>query len=375
MIRPVYVPVLKGKPGEMVGMGSVATDVRNACMPLVELMPRNPKQPQSVDHHVYRFCDLIRKHLPLGQLYVDMFGVLPDDVTTEGVNAVCHGFRLLQAFQRTVTPVYGLERNDEIWPELGRIANSFGAGFAFRLSKDDLSQSQLDDVWSQIIQHSAELGLNEGDLDLILDLKSISQSDRAFLADQVITFLYHNPRIAHYRSVVIVGSSTLRDVSSIEKEDLLEVIRNELHLWATLWLDMPDLVKPIFGDYGIVHPDFTDQGSSEHMNAKIRYTVADRTVYFRGHGLHKPTKDYNQYHTLANRVLSDGRFQGREFSLGDAFLSNCAHRHIKPGTPQRWVVADMNHHVTYTARQVQRLERRFLDREALPDFRLALSEL
>ncbi|MBF3728241.1 hypothetical protein ISG25_37580, partial [Burkholderia pseudomallei] len=72
-------------------------------------------------------------------------------------------------------------------------------------------------------------------------------------------------------------------------------------------------------DYGVIHPDFSDIGPNKYMNAKIRYTVGDKIVYFRGHGLLHPVKDYNQYYDLAKKVVTDTRYRTRKYSFGDSY--------------------------------------------------------
>lgn len=136
----------------------------------------------------------------------------------------------------------------------------FAKGFAFRLRRDDLANDLIEDTWSSVLERSAQLGLGEGDIDLILDFGSLSGLDLTEIKDTVISFLFSNPRVRHYRSIVIASSSALRTVSDVEKDNMAEVTRGELHLWSDLWNDLPDEVRPLYGDYGIVHPDFSDIG-------------------------------------------------------------------------------------------------------------------
>ncbi|BBB66567.1 hypothetical protein UNDYM_2314 [Undibacterium sp. YM2] len=352
--RSVYVPLVKGKRNDLVAVGKVNNDVRQLMKPFVEAMPINPKKP-FVEEHVHKLCGYIRKHLPMGDIFVDFFGLMPDAVIPDGTNAILHGFALLKAFGRPVTPAFGFERNDNLWDALGTIARDFDKGFCFRLSRDDLAEYLFDDVWALIIERTAQMRLPQDKIDLLLDLRHIDDDDNTNLAESVVSFLFHNPNVAGYRSIIVAGSSALKTVSDIEKDNVGEVIRQELHLWSTLWRDMPDTVKPTFGDYGVIHPDFSDQNASLKVNAKIRYTAGDKIIYFRGHGLHRPVKDYDQYHDIAARVTSDRRYVDRSRSFGDAYIDDCAKRLIKPGSLGTWVVADMNHHVCYTARQLARL--------------------
>lgn len=359
--RPTYVPMVKGKHYDLAGTGAVQNATRSLIKPFVEALPIHPKRP-SVEEHVFRLCEQIRKNLPLGSVFVDFHGLPPEAVVEDGANAVLHGYGLLKAYGRAVTPAYGFERNDEIWTELGGVTREFGQGFCFRLSPDDLFSYASDEVWSRIIERTAQMGLGEHEVDVLLDLRSLAERDLATLAEQIIDFLFANSRVAEYRSIILAGSSALKDVSNIDPEHSTEVVRQELYLWANLWRDMPDSVRLTFADYGVVHPDFSDQqGPNKYMNAKIRYTVGDKIIYHRGHGLIHPVKDFNQYHNLARQVVDDPRYRGRPASFGDRYVHDCANRLIKPGTPATWVKADMNHHVCYTAEQIARLAQQLTD--------------
>ncbi|OJB33329.1 hypothetical protein BGV56_18730 [Burkholderia ubonensis] len=284
---------------------------------------------------------------------------MPDACVPDGTNGTIFGYQLLKGLWRSVTPVYGLERNDDLWLPLRDIVTSFNKGFAFRLRRDDLADDLIEETWTSIIERSAQMGLEEGTVDLILDFASLIDVDTAEIEETVISFLFHNPRVSRYRSIIVAASSALRTVGEIEKDDMSEVLRSELHLWSRLWNDMPDNVKPIYGDYGVIHPDFSDIGPNKNMNAKIRYTVGDRILYFRGHGLLRPVRDYEQYYELARKVVSDSRYRKRSYSFGDTYLDDRARKLGTPGAPGPWIKADMNHHITYVAEQVDRLVKDF----------------
>lgn len=358
MKSAVYVPIVKGKKNDVVAVGGLSARVRAITKPLIEAMPLDPLK-SAVDQHVHTFCQYIRKYVPLGDIFVDFYGLMPDATVEDGTNATLFGYQLLKGLGRSVTPVYGLERNDDLWASLGPLVKGFGNGFAFRLRRDDLVDYQADETWASVLEYSAQMGLGEGEVDLILDLASLSDTDPGDAKELVVSFLSHNSRVNRYRSVILASSSALRTVGDVAKDGMSEVTRGELHLWSDLWNDLPDDVRPVYGDYGVVHPDFSDLGPNKYMNAKIRYTVGDKILYFRGHGLQHPVKDYEQYHDIAKSVVADPRYRTRDFSVGDKYLDNCAKRLTKPGAPGPWIAADMNHHMTYVAQQVDRLVRQF----------------
>lgn len=354
MMSPLYVPIIKGNLNDVVAVGMLSRRVLDNTKPLIEAMPINPKRP-AVDEHVHRLCQYIRKHAPLGDVFVDFYGLMPDACISDGTNATIYGYQLLKGLGRCVTPTYGLERNDDLWTPLAAVVAGFAKGFAFRLHREDLVDDLVDETWGSVLERSAQLGLSERDIDIILDFGSLSGLEIADVKETVTSFLFSNPRARHYRSIVVVSSSALRTVSEVDKDDMAEVVRRELHLWSDLWNDLPEEVRPAYGDYGIVHPDFSDIGPNKNINAKIRYTAGDRLLYFRGHGLLRPVKDYVQYRGLARKVISDPRYRGRSFSFGDRYLNDCASGLGSPGSPSTWVKADMNHHITYVSQQINRL--------------------
>lgn len=349
----VYVPIIKGKRNDIQAVGMLRDEVRSLVKPLVEAMPVN-RAKSSVEDHIQKFVRYIVKHIPSGEIFVDFFGLMPDEKLEDGSDATITGFELLQSLGRSVTPTYGLARNDELWASLGPIVEGFGKGFCFRLSIDDLDDN-AEESWTQVIERSSDLGLAPRQVDLVIDLRFVGNHDESQLNELVVDFVALNPQASTYRSIVVAGSSAMKTVGEIEKDDVGEVVRRELYVWSTLRRDVDDSLQLLFGDYGVIHPDFSDFGSSKYMNAKIRYTAGDRIIYYRGHGLIYPKKDYAQYHNLARKACSDPRFRGASASFGDSYLYQCSNRLIKPGTPSTWVRADMNRHISYTAPQVERL--------------------
>ena len=111
----------------------------------------------------------------------------------------------------------------------------------------------------------------------------------------------------------------------------------------------------MYGDYGIVHPDFSAGGPNKNRNSKIRYTSGNKIRYFRGHKLADPPY-FSKYHELAERVRSSSIFRGADFSFGDQYVEDCADLNAGTGSLGTWVAADMNHHFEYTAVQIARIK-------------------
>lgn len=377
-VKNAYVPIVKGKPNDLKAIEKVAASIRYGIKTLIEITPTNIKE--STDKHVEYFVNLVSHYAHIGDLFVDFYGLLPEETMASGENAVISGFYQLKSKNVTVTPTYGLQRNDNIWLDLREVVSAFEVGFGFRISLDDLDD-QAEDTWEQIIERSALLGLSESDIDIILDLRYIGEDSENrkggatwvnYLKELVIDFLAYNRNASKYRSITVCGSSALKTVSSIPKDGIDEVIRVELKLWLALCKELGESVSLGFGDYGVIHPNFADSFKSKNPNAKIRYTIKDKTIYFRGHGLKLPTKDTEQYRELSKKVLSYKSYDFKCISFGDTYIYNCANFISEPGYLNSWVLADMNHHITYTAQQIQRVLQSFEESKTGPELDIAI---
>lgn len=354
MANPIYSPVIKGKLNDLKALGKLSASARTKIKPMIEAMPLGKKI--DVDKHLYSLANYLIKHAPLGDIFLDFYGIKAGLKTADGQDAVLAGFNLVKSMGRTVTPAYGFNRDDTLWQALGEVCLKFSQGFCFRVDIDDIDDVMLaEETWAHIIERSSEIKLKAKDIDVMIDLRDISNSDLDGVQDKIIDFLTINADYKNYRSIILVGSSALKTVKDIPVDGVKAILRNELVVWAKLLKDLPETINIVFGDYGIIHPDFSDQGPNKYKNAKIRYTNGWNITYFRGHGLTHPVKDYAQYHKLADKVRSSQGFSGREFSYGDAYIDDVADINVSHGSPATWVLADMNHHLEYTAVQMESL--------------------
>lgn len=355
-LKHVYVPIIKGKVNDAKAVARLSDEVRDSIKPLVELMPWvEKKSSPTLAHHVDKFLNCISDNLGGCDLFVDMYGFLPGQELTPGKPALLTAFDRLAKLGHKITPTYGLARDNAVWPGLKKIVLANGRGFAFRLEREDL-EDVVDETWSEIVERSAQIGVSPAVTDLIIDLKDVREADVSWLKDLVVEFLAANPQVEKFRSVVVVGSSALKTVTAVASDGESAIVRNELFLWTLLKRDISEGINLLFGDYGVVHPYFSDGGNAKYMNAKVRYTAGLRIHYLRGHGLNHPTKDYGQYRKLAAKVCKKPFYKGAGFSFGDGYIDDCAKSITKtPGSPQTWVLAEMNHHVAYSAAQMVKL--------------------
>lgn len=352
MAQQLYSPIVKGKLNDLKALGMISGAARALIKPSIEAMPL-PKG-GDIDKHLYKLAHYLVKHVPLGEVYLDFYGLLPGQRVADGRDATVAGFQLLKALGRTVTPVYGFGRDDSLWQHLVPIVESNAQGFCFRVDVDDLDDV-AEDTWAHILERGAELGLRPNQIDLMIDLRDVTKFELDELQDIVDDFFAISPNLRGYRSVILAGSSALKTVAEIPKDGVGHVARRELALWSRVQREIVPDLPLVFGDYGVIHPEFSDQGPNKNVNAKIRYTDRGRIIYFRGHGLLRPVKDFAQYRALAAQVRESSAYQGPQFSYGDAYIDAVADSNTTAGNLATWVLADMNHHLEYTTMQMSKV--------------------
>jgi hypothetical protein len=249
-----------------------------------------------------------------------------------------------------IEPAFGFDRDDALWPTVIAQAKRSG-GLLLRLDRDDLESFQ------ETIDQIADLrlrGLDLRELDVMIDQRSLNSDDETLAAASATAdFIDALCSSVPVRKVLVAGSSAPKTVSEVERDSYGVIPRRELTLWAHVASErLP--VQPIYADYGVIHPDFSDQTPSTHINGKIRYTQGKVFHIYRGHSLRQADK-YEQYRGLAAAVSRSAHYQGSSFSYGDRYIYECATGHSGTGNPGTWVLVDQNHHVTYTAKQFRQL--------------------
>jgi len=351
MLPYIYSPVVKGKSNDLRALNCVPKSVRKMTKALVDISP--VPQGKSVDDHIQKAVSDIFKLDEDVNIFVDFYGFKPGEKDAKNKAAVIAGYEKLLQCGRKITPVYGFGRGDEgIWEKLKDVVKAFDSGFCFRVECEDLDD-EAEDTWQGILMRSALLATPLSEVDLFIDLRDIRTANVDNLQDLVTDFLASKPKGVQFRSLCIAGSSAPKDVTVVAKDTVGALYRNELKLWARLKSDVPDCVNLVYGDYGIVHPDFMgDIPCGGTVNCKIRYTAGDKILIFRGH---VRSGDSGQTHALARMVIEHEAYQGWDFSDGDEFIYDCANKSVGPGNPGNWVFADLNHHLVYAALQIKRV--------------------
>ena len=344
----VYSPIIKGKLNDIKAMAYVEHSLASQTKPLYELPPFLPtKKPEE---ELTRFVKRLAKMSGPRPCYVDFPMLKPGARVETGESALAAGFSLLKHAGVNFEPVYGFDRDEAELAAVVQWAQLQG-GLLLRLDRDDLDFP--DETIERIFDLRA-MGLDLRLLDLLLDHRFIStEADALAGAASTCEFVDALSRFVRTRTIIVSGSSSPKTVAEIERNSHGEITRQELTLWANVATQrLP--ANLVFGDYGVIHPDFSDLTPSTHINGKIRYTHGTKLHIHRGYSLRQGEK-YEQYRRLAAAVVGSSYYQDRTFSYGDRYVYECAAGHAGTGNPGTWVLVDQNHHISYAVKQAVRL--------------------
>jgi len=345
----IYAPIVKGKANDIKAVSYLSAEHADRVKPLFELPPFvESDDPEKV---LARFSTRLSKLYAKRACYVDLPLLKPGACVASGESVLTVAYGQLNVLGINYEPVYGLDRDESLWPAVIRQAQRSG-GLLLRLEIDDMEFGE--DTLNRI--HDLTLrGLNSRHMDVLLDCRHLAHAESTtHISGVVASFMEQLDAAFQVRKVIVAGSSAPKTVTQIPKNSKGEVTRHELSLWTNLRVrKLPFDV--VYGDYGVIHPDFTDLTPSPHINGKIRYTHGRSFHIFRGHSLSQDDR-YEQYRKLSHAVLSSSVFQGSSYSHGDRYIYDCATGHATTGNAGTWVMNDLNHHFTFVAQQILRLE-------------------
>lgn len=339
-----YIPVARAKTNDLAALSQLSDEAKGGVKSLIE--PPLVKSESVVTTDLAAAVAVIQKKMPDQPFYFDPLDFEIPARQTAALDALAEAGHIF-------TPVVGFGRRAIDTHFLRSLVARQRRGICVRLKHDDLEDAS-DETWIQLAQLATAIQASPSDIEILFDFASINSSSADGMRNAVLEFLRAQPRQFEFDAFGILASSCLNSVGNIDEDGEKAIERVELDLWAGLVYELDGTRRISFGDYGIVHPSFTFSGPNPNSNAKIRYTRGSRITYFRGHGLYNPNR-FSQYHDLAQRVVDSGIFLGADFSFGDNVIQQCAAKKCGPGNLGTWVMADMNHHLEFTSKQIPQL--------------------
>jgi hypothetical protein len=344
-----YVPILKGKGGEYLGLRVLDDKTKDLITPLLEVIPvpfdyEKGVPKKTLDAHCEKIAKDIFKARETRPLFVDSPWLDPILKLSGGVHPFAGLFNDFRSRSMMATPVTALSRDADYQSAVKLIVAADGRGVCIRLEAKDFGdaatlEKNLNNVVSQ-------LGLKRRDVDLLLDLRD---QPSAVMAKAMIASLA-DPK--QWRTLIVAGTAIPETAANLTKHVFHEIPRTEWSVHKALRKDKT--IRPVvFGDYAVNHPGLSELDPRIiKPTAKIKYTTDDNYLFLVGKVYRTDTQ---QYRKMAKDLVKRPEFT--HISWGDDYAMK-ASKSTPPaavGSLQTWIQVGTSRHLTFVAPQVASL--------------------
>jgi Beta protein len=314
-----YMPVLRGKQGEIHALTRLAADVKTAILPLLDIdeSPSTEKKPFE-KHLDLTVGNLARAWGKEYEVIIDTDRINSDQTLTSGEHYLAHICEHVQKSELNAIMTCSLDRLDSqsyLNAVLQDRPRSNGR-LCVRVFDHHIVQSE-DEFGSRVKALLASVGSKRELCDLVIDLQVVNLDTFDNLLEEVTKFLSSARSVSDWKCLFLVASSFPNTLKGIKADTITKFPRHDLKLWQSITTtkNKPRRI-PIFGDYGIVSALFTDQPDFRIANipTKIRYATDENWIIVKGGTTKKHGFDY--FRKLAKQVVQLGDYKGEGFSWG-----------------------------------------------------------
>jgi hypothetical protein len=365
-----YLPILKGKQGELNALQNTDPKLLNKFTPLIEIPPIPPAWPEgenqkpipakTIDEHIKAVAKAFTKALKgYPSLFIDGYYIELEDELENGSSPVDAIFNALRSAKVPFIPTIGLDRVEDYADSVRVAVEADQRGCCLRLIEADL-------------ESFVELS---GQIDSLLELLSVPREQTDLLVDfgprvpqkSALPFLIDAlPSPEAWRTLTVASSSFPSSMMALKTNSVEELEREEWLAWLSVRSKKKATKRvPTFGDYCINHPVLTEINPKLMlMSPNIRYTDAVNYVVAKGQAQprkkKKPTPEETaaraklapkvQYPILAAKIKAHPAWKGPKFSAGDEFIDRCARKECV-GNATDWRAVGTCHHIALVLQQ------------------------
>jgi Beta protein len=350
-----YVPILKGKEGEYGALGSMSPEEKERMTPLIEIPPipwdhTNGVPEKIIDQHLMKVDRKLEKSWGTQQpFFIDLRWIGDRERMSDRTHPLAHLFSQIRLRALKAIPVTGLIRSNDYQVACREIVETDKRGVCLRLQKEDFEEEQP--VEASVTKLLASLRVSPEKTDLVLDLGSLLAESGEESSLDVVTLVESIPFTKKWRSLVLAATGFPVDLMGLPRSEVSTLPRLEWALWCSVAGDSRIVRTPAFGDYAIAHPQPPEVDPRlMRASASIRYTTKDVWLVLKGKNLRD--HGYRQFHDVSKSLLKNDAYSGPEFSWGDRYIKDCAHRLVSSGNLTTWRRVGTSHHLAYVMQQI-----------------------
>jgi hypothetical protein len=348
--KPEYYPIVKWKAGEYRALAALTNDVKDAIIPLAEIVPvpfdfERGIDKKTTEKHVDDAIEAMKKHWGARPIFVDVH-LLPPGTKVKAKPVLTHVLELARTESLHAIPTVSTRAAAADIKAAGDGHRKDGHGVCLRERVDDVLAPGFAATLNATV---LSVGVPKSEIDLIVDMQDVSDGKLVLAKNVAEHALRAVPDVAQWRSIALAATAFPINLSGIAPGVAL-LPRADWKLWRSL-AGLPR--TPIFADYTIAHWDLAALDPRViKISASVRYTHDDDWVIFRGRNVN--AHGFGQFTTLSKQIVKHPAFKGAAFSYGDDYIAACASGG-PTGNHETWRRVGANHHITFVVRQIASL--------------------
>ena len=332
-----YVPILRWKRGEQIALRELYEDDKQHITPLIELVPKNGllDKPDKIVKQFKLNWDSLNFFLDF-QHVAKLFNA--GFIRSLDLNFKKHNLRFI--------PVTGINRTDRYQNLIIQLLKDRNKEISLRIYPKEIIDTSFRNKIDAILKNYK---VKPNMINLIVDLQILDENspDFAWICNNI-------PYLHQWKTFIISAGSFPINLSNLEKNRQHTLPRHDWINWVQQINSIPKLPRlPTYSDYTIQYPLYSEPPFMANVSASIRYASTDYWVIMRGEGLRNPDgPGYAQYNAQALLLFHRAEYLGEQYSYGDNYIHDKAFVSEQPGTPETWLRAGFNHHITVVVRNI-----------------------
>lgn len=345
-----YVPILKGKRGDVWALRHLKNASRALITPLIEPVPPNPKQTE--EGQMQKLIKQLCQGWPAARFFVDLLWreLAP---AVAGQHVVEYFFDLARQNNLEAIPVTATGRNPAYQQSIRHVVQTDNRGLAIRLGLEDFEvPGQVQQALNTLL---GIMRLARNQVDLIVDLRSVFTVPQPTIAQVSISEINQLPNIADWRTLIVAAGSFPPNLSHLPQQAWSHIPRKEWISWrAVIGGNNPPARLPSYGDYTVGDPELPYSGPAPYA-ANLRYSVDTDFFVWRGYPCRSHPLGNGQMHLICQDLIGRQQYAGAQFSQGDAEIHQRATNLGSPGGPTEWRQWATNHYLELVGNQISNL--------------------
>lgn len=346
LTRDMYVPALRWRKAESLALLRLNAKAKERVIPFITIPEREfdfdsgePKR--TIHEHVHPFVTRYEKKWGGRPAWIGVHPGIADGVMNDGRDVITYVFDGLRTLDHKIMPSIRLDAKSRLIDSVAAIVRRDGQGVAIAVRLEDLMKK---DAFSRVVAMFTSIGVNEDEVDLIVDLGEPNFRPYEIFSIALIAALRRLGDLNRFRNFVLVGTAIPETFKDIGKGHNV-LPRHDWLFFQTLLTKLPSgMRRPNYGDYTVVHPSFSPIDMRKiKSSGKLIYTTSG-SWWVRKGGAFRGNEVQMHEHC---RVLVDesGVFKGSDYSYGDNYIAKCAAKEAHPSDLTRWKNVAINHHM------------------------------